>query len=82
MIYYRDHMSIKNIKETYKIAEKFHLKEVSSEEVKKFIKSWNKNKSAICSFIPVKVAIDSVDTYLTTFTDIIKSSIRNGTFLE
>ena len=73
-------MSIKNIKGTYKIGEKFHLKEVSSEEVKKVIKSLNKKKSAISSCIPVKVLIDSVDTYLPIFTDIISSFIRNGTF--
>ena len=82
LIHYRDHMSIKKIKETYKITDKFHLKEVSSEEVKKVIKSLNKKKSAISSCIPVKVLIDSVDTYLPIFTDIINSSIRNGTFPE
>ena len=63
-------MSINKIKETDKIAEKFHLKEVSSEEVKKVIKSLNKKKSAIIS---VKVLIDSVDTYLPILTDIINS---------
>ena len=75
-------MSIKKIKKTFKIAEKFHLKEVSSEEVKKVIKYLNKKKSAISSCIPVKVLIDSVDTYLPIFTDIVNSSIRNGTFPE
>ena len=35
LIHYTDHMSIKKIKET-KNAEKFYLKEVSSEEVKKY----------------------------------------------
>ena len=35
-------MSIKKTKETYKITEQFQLKEVSSEEVKKVIKSLNK----------------------------------------
>ena len=75
-------MSIKKIKETYKITEKIHLKEVSSEEVKKAIKSLNKKKSAISSCIPVKVLIDSVDTYLPMFTDIINSSIRDCTFPE
>ena len=30
----------------------------------------------------MKVLIDSVDTYLPIFTDIINSSIRNGTFPE
>ena len=75
-------MSIKKIKETYKIDEKFYLKEVLSEEIKKVIKSLNKKKSAISSCIPVKVLIDSGDTYLPIFTDIINSSTRNGTFLE
>ena len=75
-------MSIKKMKETYKIAEKFYLKEVSSEEVKKVIKSLNTKKSTISSCIPVKVLIDSVDTYLQIFTDIINSSIRNVTFPE
>ena len=55
---------------------------MSSEEVKKVIKSLNKKKSAISSCIPVKVLLDSVDTYLPIFTDIINSSIRNGTFPE
>ena len=55
---------------------------MSSEEVKKVIKSLNKKKSAISSCIPVKVLIDSVDTYLSIFTDIINSSRRNGTFPE
>ena len=55
---------------------------MSPEEVKKVIKSLNKKKSAISSCIPVKVLIDSVDTYLPIFTDIINSSIRNGTFPE
>ena len=57
-------------------------KEVSSEEVKKFIKSLSKEKSDISSCIPVKVLVASVDTYLPIFTDIINSSIRNGTFPE
>ena len=42
----------------------------------------NKKKSTISSCIPVKVLIDSVDTYLPIFTDIINSSIRNRTFPE
>ena len=75
-------MSIKKIKETYKIAKKFHLKKVSAEEVKKVIKSLNKKKSVISSCIPAKVLIDSVDTYLQIFTDIINSYIRNGAFPE
>ena len=55
---------------------------MSSKEVKNIIQSLNKKKSAISSCIPVKVLIDSVDTYLPIFTDIINSSIRNGTFPE
>ena len=55
---------------------------MSSEEVKKVIKSLNKKKSAISSCIPVKVLLDSVDTYLPIFTDIINSSIRNCTYPE
>ena len=61
---------------------KFHLKEVSSKEAKKFIKSLNRKKSAISSYILVRVLIDSIDTYLPIFTDIINSSIRNDTFPE
>ena len=75
-------MSIKEIKETYKIPEKVHLKEVSSEEVKKIIKSLNKKKSAISSRIPVNILIDSVDTYLAIFTDIINSSRKMAHFLK
>ena len=55
---------------------------MSSEKVKKVIKSLNRKKSAISSYIPVKVLIDSVDTYLPIITDIINSSIRNDTFPE
>ena len=55
---------------------------MSSDEVKKVIKSLNKKKSAISSCIPVKVLTDSLDTYLPIFTDITNSFIRNGTFPE
>ena len=55
---------------------------MSCEKVKKVIKSLNRKKSAISSYIPVKVLIDSVDTYLPIITDIINSSIRNDTFPE
>ena len=82
LINYSDHMSIKKIKETYKIAEKFHLKEVLFEEVKKFIKSLNNKKSSISSCIPVEVLIGSVDICLPIFTDIVNSSIRKDTFPE
>ena len=75
-------MSIKKMKKTYKITETFHLKEVLSKVVNKTIKSSNKKTSTISSCIPVKVLIDSIDTYLPIFTDIINSSIRNGTFPE
>ena len=55
---------------------------MSSEEVKKVIKSLNKKKPAISSCILVKVLLDSVDTYLPIFTDIINISIRNCTHPE
>ena len=73
-------MTIHKIKETFKIKEKFEFNEVSSEEVKKVIKSLNKKKAAISTGIPVKILIDSIDTYLPVLTDIINNSIRNGTF--
>ena len=73
-------MSIQKIKETFKIKEKFEFNEVSSEEVKKVIKSLNKKKVAISACIPLKILVDSIDTYLPVLTDIISNSIRNGTF--
>ena len=81
LIHHRDYVSIKK-KESDKFAKKFHLQKVSSEEVKKVIKSLNKKKSAISSCIPAKVLIDSVDTYLPIYTDIINNSKRSGTFPE
>ena len=48
---------------------KFHLK-----------KSLNKKKAAISTCIPVKILVDSIDTYLPVLTDIINNSVRNGTF--
>ena len=54
---------------------------MSSEEVKKVMKSFNKKKSTISSRISVKVLIDSANTYLAISTDIMNSSIRNGIFL-
>ena len=74
-------MSVKIIKETHKIAEKFYCKHLSSAEVKKLKKSLNKKKSAISSCIPVKVQTDSVYTYIPGITDI-KSSIRSDTYPE
>ena len=50
--------------------------------MKKVIKPLDKKKSAISSCIPVKVLIDSVDTYLPIFTDIINSNIKNVIFPE
>ena len=80
LTHYKDHLSIQKIKETFKIKEKFEFNEVSSEEVKKVIKSLDKKKAAISTCIPVKILIDSIDTYLPILTDIINNSIRNGTF--
>ena len=73
-------MSIQKIKETFNIKEKFEFNEVSSKEVKKVIKSLNKKKAGISTCIPVKILIDSIDTYLPVLTYIINNSIRNGTF--
>ena len=73
-------MSIQKIKETFKIKEKFEFNEVSSEEVKTVIKPLNKKKAAISTCIPVKILVDSIDTYLPVLTDIINNSIRDGTF--
>ena len=80
LTHYKDHLSIEKIKETFKIKEKFEFNEVLSEEVKKVIKSLNKKKAAISTCIPVKILVDSIDTYLPVLTDIINNSIRNGTF--
>ena len=46
------------------------------------IKLLDKKKSAISSCIPVKVLIDSVDTYLPIFTGIRNSNTKNGIFPE
>ena len=73
-------MSIQKLKEIFKIKEKFEFNEVSSEEVKKVIKSLNKKKAAISTCIPVKILVDSIDTHLPVLTDISNNSIRNGTF--
>ena len=43
-------------------------------------KSLSKKKPTISSCTPVKVLIDSVDTYLSIFADIINSSTRNVTY--
>ena len=80
LTHYKDHLSIQKIKETFKIKEKFEFNEVSSEEVKKVIKPLNKKKAAISTCIPVKILVDSIDTYLPLLTDIINNSVRNGTF--
>ena len=48
--------------------------------MKKLIKSLNTKKSALSSRIPVSILINSIDTYLSILTDIIKDSIKNGVF--
>ena len=45
------------------------------------MKSLNKKTLAICSCTPVKILIDSADTYFPIFTNI-NSSIKDGTFPE
>ena len=55
---------------------------MSSEAVKKVKNLWIGKKSAISSCIPVKLLIDSEDTDLPIFADIINSSTRSGTFPE
>ena len=60
--------------------QQFNFKEVSSNEVKKIIKSLNTKKSALSSCIPVSMLINSVDTYLPILTDITNDSIKNGVF--
>ena len=55
---------------------------MSPQELKKVITFLNKTKSVISSCIPVEVLIDSVDTYLPIFTNIVNSSVRNGKFSE
>ena len=54
LTHYKDHLSIQKIKETFKIKEKFEFNEVSSEEVKKVIKSLNKKKSSHQYLYPSK----------------------------
>ena len=60
--------------------QQFHFKEVSSNEVKKIIKSLNTKKCALSSCISVSILINSIDTYLSILTDIINDSIKNGVF--
>ena len=77
---YKNHDSISKIKAGNNLQQQFHLKEVSSNEVKKIIKSLNSKKSALSSCIPVSILINSIDTYLPILTDIINDSIKNGVF--
>ena len=78
--FYENHGSISEIKENNIIPKEFCFKEVSSNEVKKIIKSLNRKKSVISSCIPVSILIDSMDIYLPLFTDIINDSLKNGIF--
>ena len=54
----------------------------SSNEVKKIIKNLNRKKSAITSWIPVSILIDTMDIYLPLLTDIINDSLKRGIFLD
>lgn len=58
------------------MAKILHFQEVSSNKIKIVLKPSNKKISLISPCIPVKV--DSADTDLFIFTDIIHNSIRNG----
>ena len=81
LIHYKDHMSIKKLKQFY-CRDVLLKRGTVIRRVKKFLKSLNKKKSAISSCTPEKVLIGSIDTYLPIFTDIVNISIRNGTFPE
>ena len=78
--FYKNHDSISKIKAGNNLQQQFHFKEVSSNEVKKIIKSLNTKKSALSSCISVSILINSIDTYLSILTDIINDSIKNGVF--
>ena len=60
--------------------QKNSFKEVTSNGVKKVIKSLSRKKSAIRSCIPVSILIDSMDVYLPLLTDIINYSLKCGIF--
>ena len=75
-----NHDSISKIKENNIIPKEFFFKEVSSNEVKKIIKSLNRKKSAINSCIPVSILIDSMDIYLPLLIDIINDSLKRSIF--
>ena len=60
--------------------QKNSFKEVTSNRVKKVIKSLSRKKSAIRSCIPVSILIDSMDIYLPLLTDIINYSLKCGIF--
>ena len=68
--FYENHGSISKIKE----------KKVSSNKVKKILKTLNRKKSAISSCISVSILIDSMDIYLPLLTDIINDSVKRGIF--
>ena len=80
--FYENHDGISKIKEN-DIPKKFCFKKVSSNAVKKIIKSLNRKKSAITSCIPVSILINSMDIYLPLLTDIIINySLKRGIFLD
>ena len=77
---YEDHFSVLKIKEKYKVQNKFQFKEVSPDEVRKIMQSWNKKNCAISSCIPVKHITELVDINLPFLADIINQSLENGIF--
>ena len=77
--FYENHNNISKIKEN-NIPKEFCFKQVSSNEVKKIIKSLNRKKSAISSCIPNSILIASMDIYVALLTDIINNSMKIGIF--
>ena len=80
--FYENHDSIFKSKENNIILKEFCLKEVSSNEIKKVVKSLNRKKLAISSCIPVSILIDSMNIYLSLVTDIINDSLKRGIFSD
>ena len=56
--------------------QKNYFKEVSSNEVKKIIKSLNRKTFVISSCVQVSILIESMDLYLPLLTDIITDFLR------
>ena len=78
--FHENHDSISKFKDNNIIQKESCFKDVSSNEVKKIIKSLNKKNSAISSCIPVSVLIDSMDIYLPLLADIIDDSLKRRIF--